>query len=70
MTAKEKLVLIKSREDAERALKGNVSAEQRERLNKTIDVIETELKENPTKSEIIPTFAEFEEHIEEALNGR
>ena len=70
MTAKEKLVLIKSREDAELALKGNISAEQRDRLNKTIDTVEAELKDNPSESKIIPTIAEFVKHIEEALNER
>ena len=69
MTVKEKLILIKSRDDAQHALKGNISVEQRERLNKTIDTIETELKNNPAESKIIPTFAEFEKHIEEALNA-
>ena len=70
MTIKEKLILIKSREDAEFALKDNISAEQRERLNKTIDTIEAELKDNPSESKIIPTFAEFVKHIEEARDER
>ena len=54
MTVKEKLILIKSRDDAERALKGNITDEQKSRLRKIIDAIEDELRKNPRSSKLIP----------------
>lgn len=54
MTVKEKLILIQSRDDAERALKGNITDEQKNRLRKTIDAIEDELRKNPRSSKLIP----------------
>lgn len=54
MTVKEKLILIKSRDDAERALKGNITDEQKSRLRKIIGAIEDELRKNPRSSKLIP----------------